>query len=350
MRTATSLCITALLCMIASSTHGSAVALGTHRSLIIRDDGYVYIFGYWALREYWNTPKKVPMTTENMEIIAVAIGDVSSVMLDNNGTVFAFEYGSGEMQSIKGLPPVQKVFMASTSFVFLDHNGQVWTLAEKNLIVEKLEGLPEITDIATGTCHFVFLDAFGDVWTFGDGSQGKLGHQNVEDLKHPKKIENVQGMPKINAIAAGESHTILLDENGDVWSFGYGWGGQNGHGRGIQNRPRKILMLPKIATIASGRHHSVLIDKESNVWTFGIGESGQLGHGDGLNQRRPKKIESIQMPRIISAACGDSHTILTDEAGALWSFGDGAYGKLGYDNPTAQTVPRKIENFFVNVK
>lgn len=83
------------------------------------------------------------------------------------------------------------------------------------------------------------------MWAFGDGYHGQLGYGNTEDQATPKQIE---GITSIVAIAAGRSHTVLLDENGEVWSFGHGQYGRLGHGDNKnQVIPTRIEVIPSIA-------------------------------------------------------------------------------------------------------
>ena len=56
-----------------------------------------------------------------------------------------------------------------------------------------------------------------------------------------------------------------------------------------------------------------------------------LGHGDGEDQLRPKQIENLQNFNVIDVACGsgDAQTLCITNNDAVWSWGDGDYGKLG---------------------
>lgn len=53
-------------------------------------------------------------------------------------------------------------------------------------------------------------------------------------------------------------------------------------------------------TIAAGSYHTVLLDKDGHLWTFGNGYYGQLGHGDTANQLVPKQVKEI--PKIAVSA------------------------------------------------
>jgi alpha-tubulin suppressor-like RCC1 family protein len=53
-----------------------------------------------------------------------------------------------------------------------------------------------------------------------------------------------------------------------------------------RNRPIQIINLK--SKQASGKsNHTIVIDLDDNVWTFGNNHSGQLGLGDEQNINRP---------------------------------------------------------------
>jgi alpha-tubulin suppressor-like RCC1 family protein len=128
------------------------------------------------------------------------------------------------------------------------------------------------------------------VWTFGDGRNGQLGHGDTQNQTLPKQLENITN---IAAIAAGHSHTILLDEQGRVWTFGHGLYGQLGYGD-TQNQtlPTQIENIPDIVKVTAGNFHTVLLDDQGQVLTFGDGEFGRLGYEYKI-QSRPKQVERI---------------------------------------------------------
>lgn len=123
-----------------------------------------------------------------------------------------------------------------------------------------------IRSLTCGEYFAAALSAKGEVWTWGQGVSGQLGHGNKSDATMPKKIE---GISKIDQIAAGDSHTVLLDQNGQVYVFGEGKDGQIGRGdefessAGYRTRPNLIEILSrnkiKITSIAAGGNHCLAI-------------------------------------------------------------------------------------------
>ena len=67
--------------------------------------------------------------------------------------------------------------------------------------------------------HTVVLDKEGAVWTFGCNDEGSLGRtvEEEEECFTPGKVELPE---KIVQISAGDSHTAALTETGQVWLWG----------------------------------------------------------------------------------------------------------------------------------
>jgi len=74
------------------------------------------------------------------------------------------------------------------------------------------------------------------------------------------------------------------------------------------NIDRKVFTkIPNIKAkfISAGRYHSLIIDQENNVYSFGYNGYGQLGLGDNINRNKPEKISNIKA-KAISAGEGYS--------------------------------------------
>ena len=58
--------------------------------------------------------------------------------------------------------------------------------------------------------------------------------------------------------------------------------------------------------ISAGNSHSIFLDQEGGVWTFGFAENGQLGHGDENDKFIPTKIQHL--PPIMHVSAGMNHS------------------------------------------
>nr|XP_044622606.1 protein RCC2-like [Equus asinus] len=100
------------------------------------------------------------------------------------------------------------------------------------------------------------------------------------------------------------------------------------------------LSRVRVQTVVSGlcAAHSLLITTEGKLWSWGRNEKGQLGHGDTKRVEAPRLIESLSHEVIVSAACGQNHTLALTETGCVFPFGENKMGQLGLGNQT-DTVP-----------
>ena len=122
----------------------------------------------------------------------------------------------------------------------------------------------------------------------------------------PKVIETLRGVGVI-ALAAGCDHSMVLTNEGTVFSFGRGKRGQLGHGdRKDQLKPKVIKALRgmRVVAIAAGTEHSLVLTDGGAVLSFGNGQHGRLGHGDTKDRLKPKVIDKLRGVRVTAIAAG----------------------------------------------
>ncbi|KAF5304147.1 hypothetical protein FQA39_LY01932 [Lamprigera yunnana] len=93
----------------------------------------------------------------------------------------------------------------------------------------------------------------------------------------PAKVHLPSDSPVIQ-IACGLHHTVLLVQNGQVFSFGSNQYGQLGCGNILPKGFIQLVKLPCSAVyIAAGSNHTVVLTAKGEVYTFGNYQKGQLG-------------------------------------------------------------------------
>jgi len=159
----------------------------------------------------------------------------------------------------------------------------------KNVEVAKdwtqVEGLPPVVAVQLGETHSMALTADGDVYTWGQGGSfykpGVLGHGDSKTLDRPKRIER---LANIKQISAGLRHSLALDDDGKVYSWGFGEYGRLGHGSSSSySEPALIEALATLTThqIGTGNSFSAAATNEG-IFTWGKNERGQLGLKPGV--------------------------------------------------------------------
>jgi len=197
------------------------------------------------------------------------------------------------------------------------------------------------------------------LYTFGAGNWGVLGHGNEKDIRHdqPKLVEyfKEKGI-KIKDVSMGDYHTIALDEEGDVYTWGYAgkkgafnWlytqeVGALGHGdREAMFVPKKVKLLKdenvKATQIAGGLYHSLVLTAENQVYIWGRGLYGVLGNGTNNYALLPElnqEIEGIkeeytddESRKIVKIDAADDYSTIITGAGDLFAWGKNDRGQMG---------------------
>ena len=68
-------------------------------------------------------------------------------------------------------------------------------------------------------------------------------------------------------------------------------------------------------------------------------------HGQCIAAREPPfpEVETLSGMHVISMACGGHHSAAISERWQLFTWGGGAFGKLGHGNRLAKTKPTKVQ-------
>ncbi|XP_032222416.2 ultraviolet-B receptor UVR8 isoform X3 [Nematostella vectensis] len=169
-----------------------------------------------------------------------------------------------------------------------------------------------------------------DIYTWGEGTNGMLGHGEDTQEAHPHVVEALLGKD-IRKVACGATHTLALSKDGEVFSWGSGYGGRLGQGH-LRDRftPIRICGLESLnlTQVACNEFHSAAVCDNGELYTWG--KSGpRLGYKCHSKQTSPRIVPDLENVRITGVACGLKHTLACSKQGALFSFGENDYGQLG---------------------
>jgi len=67
----------------------------------------------------------------------------------------------------------------------------------------------DIAYIDCGDLHSLALEKNGTLWSWGTGDKGICGHGKFEDIETPQRIKFFDGKP-VAQVAAGNHHTLAL--------------------------------------------------------------------------------------------------------------------------------------------
>jgi alpha-tubulin suppressor-like RCC1 family protein len=183
--------------------------------------------------------------------------------------------------------------------------------------------------------HSIVLCNDGTVWTTGNNTAGQLGNGTTTNKNTPIQVS---GLSDIVAVAAGDFHSLALKNDGTVWAWGDNGYGQLGDGTTtMKTTPVQVNGLSGMRAIEAGASHSLAIKKDSTVWVWGYNFFGQLGDSTTTNKTSPVKINSLS--NIISIDAGDYHSIALKDNGTVYSWGRNNNGQLGDGTTVNKNYP-----------
>jgi alpha-tubulin suppressor-like RCC1 family protein len=258
-------------------------------------------------------PISVLINGVDTKVVSLAVGSQHSIALSQDGLVFSWGNNA---------------------------NGQLGdgTQNEK-LIPFSVSSLANqiITAISAGNKFNLALVSNGTVLAWGSNSVGQLGDDTQTDRLVPTLV-NMTGVlnnKTIIAIAAGDSHSIALSADNKLFSWGHNSVGQVGDGStgGDRLSPVAISMsgvLTKkiIVAVAAGSFHTIVLSQDGLVFTWGLNDFGQLCDGTTTSRNLPVAVSTNNII-ISSVAGGYQFTIAHANDGQLYTCGENSAGQLG---------------------
>ncbi|XP_012264946.2 RCC1 domain-containing protein 1 [Athalia rosae] len=189
-----------------------------------------------------------------------------------------------------------KIFQGGCTVALTNH-GRVYNIPT---LVEMPKRV-KFVDVACGFDHTIMLAENGDVYSMGMGTRGQLGHGDLEDCDIPQIIEALAGL-KVIQIAASGWHTAVVTDQGDL----YTWGWNNNGQLGINVDDTKVFATPTAVDITN---------KDGKTIDAGV-----------------KKVQ-----------CGNSFTICMLADNTMWGCGSNKYGQLGMLKSTLESSTKFVE-------
>lgn len=292
-----------------------------------------------------------------VEICSVSTGHNFSLFLDIEGNVWVSGNSlDGELGFIGAvetpekfveLPPIQAIQSCPSHnySIFLDTQGNVWGCGKNdsgqlgvqpsvNTKLHKFNNIPKITSMAAGNYHVLFVDEAGNVWGCGKNTHGQLG--TLEVYSSDRNARKLEGFPlPIKSVAAGRSHSLYLDVNGNVWVSESGASGQLGiSGISSCKQPMRVESLPTIVEIAASGNRSALVDENGQVWG-----AGSIG-----GQRYTVLTKLAGLENIQNISLSEFHALYLDNDGCVWVEGLNNCGQLGLGDELSRDEQEKNNN------
>uniref|UniRef100_A0A8C9U137 RCR-type E3 ubiquitin transferase n=1 Tax=Scleropages formosus TaxID=113540 RepID=A0A8C9U137_SCLFO len=119
----------------------------------------------------------------------------------------------------------------------------------------------------------------GILHSFVDGNSDRSDRDSGKITTYPPGAVHFSCELRAVQVSCGSHHSVVLLENGSVFTFGYGQHGQLGHGDiGSRGSPTLVQALPGCSIqVTAGSNHTVVLLMDGQVCTFGSFSKGQLG-------------------------------------------------------------------------
>ncbi|MFN4942951.1 MAG: Ig-like domain-containing protein, partial [Akkermansiaceae bacterium] len=294
---------------------GSGHVIATDR------EGKIWVWGYNNYGQlglgHSNTvlaPTELSRPSGMSEVITVEASIYSCYAVDSTGKVWSWGYNS---------------------------NGRLGdgTITSRNrpVAVSLTTGMPTIRSISSTDGHALALGTDGTLWAWGYNAYGQLGNGNTTSSSTPVFVSS--GFSMGTQIAAGANHSMLISQTGQVWCWGRNTYGQLGNGT-TTNSHTPVLSSAvtdwnSLIMISAGKSHSFALKSDGSLWSWGYNYYGQLGHGNTSSLMVPTKLLNLKLCQDDTESDGMSDSFEKFYFGNLSQIASGVYSAGGVTNSIA---------------
>ena len=299
----------------------------------------------------------------NTDCTGASINGSSPYLLELGTTNTSFSVGAPTMSGgIWTIETTARVDRVRTS------NQAVWRSYSLNTRIQVAQ--PDLVSLDGGFDHSVGLTADrSTIYAWGRNSSGQLGNGTTTRLYTPQATISRTQLDGsfIKQVIGGFAHTLALTDNGNVYAWGMNTYGQLGVGD-TTNRsiPTPVLTAGSpmqgktIVYIGAGKYHSLAVDSEGVVYSWGRNDFGQLGDGTSTQRTRPIAVTTTGTPMagkeiVLAKSNSNTHaTVALTSDGSVYAWGDNTTlgaGRLGIgstvtsvNTPHAVTIAGRIKD------
>ena len=184
---------------------------------------------------------------------------------------------------------------------------------------------------------FVPADLFreGTLFTWGSGP---LGNGVSGDRSTP--VTTSAGGVNWKQVSAGAA-VAAIKTDGTLWTWGDAGSGRLGNAVITGNRLTPVTTFAggtNWKQVSAGGDHCAAIKTDGTLWTWGNGALGRLGNAVTTNRSTPVTTFAGGT-NWKEVSCGNVHTAAIKTDGTLWTWGGGEFGSLGNAVTTNVSTP-----------
>lgn len=206
---------------------------------------------------------------------------------------------------------------------------------------------PTGATVGAGNHFSVFLKD-GVVYASGENVVGQLGLGFTGfDIKTPVIVPLPAALEgKVVAVGGSLLHTLLLSEDGKLYSFGF----NNNGGLGVGDEAPRAGVVEvagldgvSITQVAAGSTTSFAISDDGRLFAWGSNTNGQLGLGDQVERHLPTEVTAFADETVVAVSSDVSHTLVLTQSGAVYAFGANRDHQVNADGDTRILDPLLVE-------
>ena len=252
---------------------------------------------------------------------------------------------------VQVLTNVKKVVAGWRHAIALKNDGTVWTwglndngqLGDGTITghsapaqVTALSGT--YIDIAAGKGHSIAVKSDGTVWAWGINSLHQIGDNTTTQRNSPVQITTLSG---IKAVASQNNHSLALTTGGTLWAWGDNstWGELGNGNTNATAIPVLCVTSGTFTQIATGSAHSMALNTNGTVWTWGCNFNGQLGNGSADNTAHSSPTQAHSSLAGINAIAGSDAGGFAIKGTTTYAWGKNNNYLLGDGTQTQRNTP-----------
>lgn len=225
-----------------------------------------------------------------------------------------------------------------------------------------------VAAVSCGTTHTAAIKTDSSLWMWGSNSMSVFGNNGAGNAGYRNSVQTVPAkiMDGVSAISCGPDFSILVKQDGSIWSAGGNFHGQlANNARNVNSKTWfQIRTSGQYTAVSCGHYHAAAILSDGMLYTWGSNDSGELGLSTKGNSFKvtnvvddigfyfmayPSVVGSLN--HVVAVSCGTDHTLAVKADGTVWIWGgngDKALGNGGQVNDTngsgwpIQTLPSQI--------
>lgn len=300
------------------STIKNGMSIGTNHSMILRDDGSLWMAGSNDSGQLANGINEglseYPRAIKIMDgVTSVSAGTYCSAILKNDGTLW-----------VSGINSYGQLGIDSTDN------------SEKILNFKKI--MDNVASVSTNNFRMLVIKNDGTLWSCGNNIYGALGINSEErEILKPVKVTDNVAMAM-----SGDHFTAILKKDGTLWLSGmyYSHGGDEGW---VSDSLVPFKIQEQVKYISCEGTHIFYIKNDDSLWGMGQGSYSSIGE-----MGNPVKITE-NVKKVVSS---EDFALMLKTDNSLYAYGDGTCGQFGIGESAAASAYPSAEIYKImeNVK